>query len=139
VPNSRAPVRYPIAIILAIHGLIHLLGFVTAWEFAEVNELEDSTLFSLDPGSGPAQAFGLLWLLAALALVVAAVGLVWQAGWTGRMVGIAAAVSLVVTVVWWTDAWIGAVISAVVLAAVLAGPRLQRRWPPTPGATQPVA
>lgn len=123
---SRALFRYPVALVVAIHGLIHLMGFVTTWELAEIDELSGSTLFGLEPGEGAAQAFGLLWLLAALLFVGAAVGLIARAGWTGPLATTAAALSLLVTFVWWSDAWIGAAVSIVVLIAVVVRHRTHR-------------
>lgn len=143
MPTVPRTVRFVIAGILVIHGLIHVLGVVTNWEIAEVDELGASTLFDVEPGGGPALVLGLLWLVAALGFVAAGVGLAARARWTRTVAAAAAAVSLVVTVMWWSDAWIGAVVSAVVcavvLAAVLAGPGRQDRRSPTAPAARSVA
>jgi hypothetical protein len=90
------------AILLIVHGLIHLLGTAKAFGWAELPQLAQ-----------PISAFlGLLWLLSALLVLVAAVGLfIWPRTWWA--IGAAALVlSMVVIASSWTDAKFGALANA---------------------------
>lgn len=51
--------KYVLSILIFIHGSIHILGFVKAFKFAEVNELSQDI----------SRAHGILWLIAALLLL----------------------------------------------------------------------
>jgi hypothetical protein len=63
----------------AIHGLIHLLGFAAYWPLARLNELPYKTSLlngRWEVGAGGMRLFSLLWLLAALGFLGAAILLV---------------------------------------------------------------
>src|SRR3989304_1591381 len=78
-----------IALLLA-HGLIHLIGFVVPWKIAAPEGFSYKTTIlagRLDLGDGGIRFVGVLWLLATVVFVLAAVGL-WteQSGWgAGRL------------------------------------------------------
>ncbi|MBA4319163.1 MAG: hypothetical protein C0412_12250, partial [Flavobacterium sp.] len=55
--------RIPFLILVIVHGLIHLLGFVKAFGLAEVKQLTQ-------PISKP---FGMIWLLAFILFTIAAI------------------------------------------------------------------
>lgn len=105
------------AIVLAGHGAIRVPGFVTTWELAEVEELGGPSLIlgGLQPGHPALRELGLLWLLAMLGFLLAAVGVATGQAWWPTLAGVSAAISLVVTVLWWKDARVGAVVSGIVL------------------------
>jgi hypothetical protein len=86
--------RLSIAIVLTLHGLIHLFGFFKAFRLARLPQLTQP----ISP------AAGVLWLVAALLFLAAAATLyVWPRGWWAF--GAAAIiVSLVVIVPAWADA-----------------------------------
>ncbi|MEW5737968.1 MAG: DUF6544 family protein [Myxococcota bacterium] len=98
--------RYVLVALLAVHGLIHLLGFVKAFGRAGVSALKQ-------PISRPV---GVLWLMAAVLLVTAAVLVAAVPGtwWGPALVGVALSQVLIITS--WSDAKFGTV--ANVLLAV---------------------
>lgn len=68
--------RFGLAFLLAAHGVAHLVGFVSSWKLATLAELPyKTTVFSVrvDVGEAGARVMGVLWLLAALAFLVAAI------------------------------------------------------------------
>ena len=70
--------------------------------------------------SSASRGLSILWLLAALAFAVVAVGVWRQASWSvGTLVAVAVA-SLALTVVWWPSARVGAIVNAAILAALVA-------------------
>ena len=82
------------ALVLVVHGLIHLLGFAKAFGLAGLPQLTQP----ISP------VLGVLWLLAAVLFVSAAAALfVWPRGWWA-IGACAIAVSMVVIVPSWTDA-----------------------------------
>jgi len=96
---------------LAIHGLIHLLGFAKAFGLARLPQLTQPI--------GP--LVGLLWLMAALLFLAAAASIfVWPRWWWGLGV-CAVGASMVVIVPSWTDARFGALANLVALAGVAFG------------------
>lgn len=99
------------AILLVVHGLIHLLGAAKAFHWAELPQLTQP----ISP------FFGALWLLAALLFLVAAVLLfAWPRLWWA-ISACAVAVSMFVLVPAWTDAKVGALANAVMLVGALFG------------------
>lgn len=103
--------RFAIAFVLTVHALIHLMGFAKAFGYAALPQL-------VIPISRPV---GLLWLLATLLLLAAAVAL-WAAPRTFWIVGAAGlVVSQAVIFASWGDARFGTVANVLVLATVVYG------------------
>jgi|SRR5687768_13515359 len=100
-----------IAILLVVHGLIHLLGFAKAFGLAELRHLTQ-----------PISPFlGLWWLLAAVLFVTAGVTVfVWPRGWWA-IGACAVVISMFAIVPSWIDAKFGAFANAIVLLAVAFG------------------
>lgn len=99
-----------LAAFIALHGLIHLLGFAKGFHLAEVAQLKQ-------PISKP---MGLLWLLATLGCLTAALLLLLlpqQSVWLGAVA--AAALSQVLIATAWKDAKWGSIANAIVLALAL--------------------
>lgn len=92
-------------LVVAVHGLIHMLGFVKAFDLAQINELTQ-------PISRP---FGLLWLLVALVLLVTAAlfALNNQWWWAVAIGGVLLSQLLIFTA--WQDAKVGAVANLLIL------------------------
>jgi hypothetical protein len=100
-----------LAIVLVVHGLIHLLGFAKAFGLADLPQLTQP----ISPW------LGVLWVLAALLFLAAAAALfVWPRGWWAIGAG-AIAVSMFVIVFFWTDAKFGALANVVALIGVVFG------------------
>jgi hypothetical protein len=102
---------FAFAVLLILHGLIHLLGVAKAFGWAELPQLTQPI----------SSAAGAWWLVsAALFLATAASLFLWPRGWW--LVGaIAVIVSMSVIVPSWTDAKFGALANAVVGVGVLFG------------------
>ena len=96
------------AILLVVHGLLHLIGAAKAFHWSELPQLTQP----ISP------VLGGLWLVSTVLFLAAAVALVlWPRGWWG--IGLCAvAVSMSVIVPSWTDAKIGALANGVVLVVI---------------------
>jgi hypothetical protein len=99
------------AIVLVVHGLIHLLGFAKAFGLAELPQLTQP----ISP------LLGVLWLIAGLGFLVAAGSLfLWPRWWWA--IGVCAIVlSMVAIVPSWTDAKFGTLANVVALVGVVLG------------------
>jgi hypothetical protein len=107
--NGNMSMKIAYAVLIVIHGLIHLLGFVKAFGLGEISQLTA-------PISRPV---GALWLLSTLLLLAYASMFLFgfRYGW---LVGAAAVVlSQVLIIMYWNDAKFGTIPNIVILLVVL--------------------
>jgi hypothetical protein len=99
------------ALLLVVHGLIHLMGFAKAFGYAALPAL---TI----PISRP---MGAVWLLSALIFLAAAAALLlWPRWWWAvALVGVVSSTAVIIPS--WADARFGAAANALVLAALVVG------------------
>jgi len=103
--------RWLFVAVLVLHALIHLLGVAKGFGLAQVPQL----------GRAISPVQGLLWLAAALSLLVTA-GLLaagQSAWWAAGLVGVVLSQAAVASA--WGDAWAGTIANALVLAGVVYG------------------
>ena len=99
------------AIVLLVHGLVHLLGFAKAFGFAELPQLTGH----ISP------LFGTLRLMAGLLFLGAAGSLFFWPRWWWAIGTCAIVVSMVVIVGSWSDAKFGTIANVVALVGVVFG------------------
>ncbi len=126
-PHSVA--RRITAVVLALHGLVHLIGFVVPWRLAQVEGFAyRTTTFdgAIDLGETGALVMGTAWLAIAVGFVIAAVG-VWKArAWAIPLVGLLAAASLAVCVMGLPETVAGIMVDVAILGAVAWAVRARR-------------
>jgi hypothetical protein len=119
--------KIAIVALLALHGLIHAMGFAGAWGLAQLEGASrvPTNLITARPDDPIVRVLALVWLLALIAFLVAAyLLLVDSPAW--RPVAVAAVVvSMVPVALWLRDAPMGAVANVLVLAAGVLAPRLE--------------
>jgi hypothetical protein len=100
--------RYLVAAFLLAHGFAHLVGLAGAWQFGPAVPHKTTLLGGrIDLGEPGIRAFGVVWLVGALAFAAAAGALILvQPHWT-TVAAAAAAFSLVISVLALPDARIG--------------------------------
>ena len=115
------------AIVLALHGLVHLLGTAVYMKLAKIEGLKYKTTLlggRWDLGEGGIRVFGALWALAAVGFVAAAVALmVGWSWWTPVLVGVTL-YSLALCLLDWSSAFMGAIIDILILGVLWLGPRI---------------
>jgi hypothetical protein len=115
-------VRVLPAVLLALHGLAHLPGFLSAWRLAALEELPYSTHVlagRLHVGDAGARVLGTLWLLTALAFWLAAdLVMLDRTGWVPLILG-AGTVSLLLCALGLPETRIGLALNVALLAALL--------------------
>jgi hypothetical protein len=107
------------AALLLLHGLLHLLGFAKPWRLAAVTQLSGRAIVPLSESAF--RAVGVLWLIAAVMLVSAALlRLLDRESWW-----MAAAPALVLSqalvILQWGDAWAGTAANVLLALAVAMG------------------
>ena len=118
---------YIIAFIIFMHGLVHLLYFVSYWPIAELEQVPYKTTLlndRWDVGPGGIRLFGLLCLVDTLGFVIAAIGLAAQAAWWPPLMAAMALFSLLLTALDFKVAYGGPIVNALILALVWLAPRL---------------
>ncbi|MFN7982674.1 MAG: DUF6544 family protein [Vicinamibacterales bacterium] len=101
--------RLAFASLLVVHALIHLMGVVKAFELAPLEQLK----LPVSP------AAGVLWLLAAVLLMIAAIGGLVPARWFWLAGLLAVVVSQAVIISAWSDARAGTLPNLVLAALVV--------------------
>ncbi len=100
------------AVILSIHGVIHLLGFVKEWRLAEARTIEDE--------AGPSRSvlisrlISILWLGTCLLFLFAAAVLMLQKHWWWQVTILAVLFSQILVVIYWPDAKYGSIINVII-------------------------
>ncbi|MBE3064411.1 MAG: hypothetical protein IMZ69_05265, partial [Spirochaetes bacterium] len=97
--------RLVFALIVFMHGLIHVLGFVKEWHLARVDQLTGKTLVPLGPGVG--KAFGALGLFTCLAFLLAAAAFLMKKDWWWMVALGTLLASQLIVVIYWADAFAG--------------------------------
>ena len=119
--TDRRVFRRALAAVVAMHGLIHLIGFVVPWGIAHVGGFSYRTsalIGAIALGDAGARAVGIIWLACAIGFVIAAVG-IWRGdAWALPLTAALAVLSIVVCVLGLPEAIAGIVVNAVILGAV---------------------
>ena len=106
----NASLRLLLVLVIALHGLIHLMGFAKAFKYAEMSQLTQEI----------SRSAGLAWLVSALMFIVAgALLIIRQPAWW-RVALPALIVSQTLIIAFWSDAKFGTVANLIILLPVLA-------------------
>jgi hypothetical protein len=103
--------RWLVVTVVAVHGLIHLMGFAKAFGFAELPQLTQPI----------ARGCGVAWLGAAFLVIASAVALGVEARGFWKIGAVALVLSQIVIVSSWRDAWAGTIANVILLVAVAHG------------------
>ena len=110
--------RWALIGLLLLHGLIHLMGFAKAFDYAELPQLTQPI----------SREWGVVWLLAGGLVVATAVMLAAGARPYWIVGGLAVLVSQVLIMTAWRDAWAGTMANAALLLAVAHGLLTEGPW-----------
>lgn len=115
------------SIFLILHGIVHLIGPVLYFKLATLQGFAFKTTVlggRWDLGENGIRVFGMLWALAAISFVAAAIALFagWS-WWQPVLLGVTL-FSLALTLLDWNVAFAGAIINVIILLVVVIGPRV---------------
>lgn len=120
-PTLRSGIRWGTGLLVVIHGLIHLLGAVEGFGWADVEQLDGSI----------SSAMGAVWLVAGALTIGAGVMLIARTRRWWILGAAAVLASQLVIITSWSDANAGTIVNIVLLVAVVhavasQGPRSAR-------------
>lgn len=98
-----------IAIIIILHGLIHLFGFLKAFNLAEFKELK----LPIN------KLWGIIWLVAFFLLTIATILLLLNNQYWQHLAIVGLIVSQILIFKFWSDAKFGTLSNIIILAAIL--------------------
>jgi hypothetical protein len=107
----RTALRLVLVAVILVHGLIHLMGAVKGFGWADVSSLKQPI----------SRSIGAVWLAAALLVLAAGVLLALQAPWWWAVAMVAALVSQAVILTSWNDAKAGTLANILLFAAAVHG------------------
>ena len=114
----RLFVHIVFAVILFVHGVAHLPGFLVPWKFLVASDMPyKTTLLSgrMHVGAAGIRAVGVVWLLLALLFVASAAGVGLRLPWWRPVVLWAAVASVLFSVLGWPDARVGVAVNVAIL------------------------
>lgn len=101
--------RIVFLLLIGIHGLIHLFGFLKAYGLAEFTAITQPI----------SKFYGIIWLVSSVLFVVTVVLLLFHANY-GWLVGLIAVIlSQIIIVIYWNDAKYGTVLNLLILIVIL--------------------
>jgi hypothetical protein len=106
------------ALVLGVHGLIHLMGATVYLRLADLQGLAYKTTIlggRIDLGEGGTRIFGALWIVPAVAFVIAALALLEGWGWWSVALLLATLLSIPLTLLDWNVAFMGAIVDFLIL------------------------
>ena len=116
-----------VAIVLFVHAVAHLVGFIVPWRMATFEEIPYKTTLlggMLNVGVVGIRIVGILWLVTALSFVATGI-LVLQSHPMWQLITLyLAAFSLLLCILGWPDSKIGVFVNVVILAFIEIGGRL---------------
>ena len=115
-----------VAIMIALHGLVHLMGTFAYLKLAEVQGLPyKTTMFGgrWDLGEFGITVFGVLWAVAAVGFVSGAIGLIFKRFWWRPVLFAITYLSLALTVLDSSVAFAGLFINLLIVVFLIADSR----------------
>lgn len=114
--------RIAIAIVMILHGIAHLPGFIVPWRIATFKDTPyKTTLLSgrVDVGDAGIRIIGALWLAVALAFVAAGIAAIIDVQWWPVAAASTAFASLILSFLSLPEARIGVVVNIAMLAVLM--------------------
>jgi hypothetical protein len=125
---TRSLGRYLVVALFVLHGLVHVMGFVSVWRLSGFDAVSNTPTLPphLAAGSPLVASLGILWLAVAVIFLAAATGLALSSAWWRTIAAIAAVLSLLLCLMWWNDAPFGAVVDIAILVGLIISARIRR-------------
>jgi hypothetical protein len=110
-------IRIILSSVLALHGIIHLMGFVKEWKLGPIGKLSGKTIIPFSENT--ARFVGVLWLATCVLMLAATIAYYSRKDWFW-IVGIAGLiVSQTLIIIYWIDAKWGTVVNLLILVVVI--------------------
>ena len=99
------------ASVLIIHGLIHLMGFVKAFQLAKINQLTQTIH----------KPIGLLWLISALLFITSTAIFLLKNDWWWIIAVPALVLSQLLIIMYWQNTKYGTITNVIILIGIIIG------------------
>lgn len=91
-----------VAIVMILHGLIHLMGGINELDLAKIQDLSGKTLIPLSDSFRT--IFGVIWFITVGLFILSAIGLLLKQQWWKAIAICAIIVSQLLIIICWPDA-----------------------------------
>jgi len=108
-------IKWLLVTVMAVHGLIHLMGGFSELGIAKIEGLSGKTLFLIPDTLRT--ILGVVWLIAVALFLISALGLAIDQRWWKIIAIGAVIVSQILVVIWWTDAKWGTIPNILIVIA----------------------
>lgn len=102
--------HYLLAIIIFLHGLIHLMGYSKAFHYTDIKNIKAHI----------SKPIGVLWIMACLLFIATGVLLLLNNDYWNIIGVVAVVLSQIVIIMGWKDAKYGTIANLLILAAIIA-------------------
>jgi hypothetical protein len=109
--------RILFSLIIIIHGLIHLLGFVKEFNLASVDQLTGKTLFTFSGST--AKVIGFLWLVACAQFLTSSIIYLLKKDWWRIVASLSFILSQSLIILYWQDAKYGTIANIILLLVII--------------------
>ena len=119
--------RIALAVLMALHGVAHMVGFAGSWQLASTNDIPYKTTVlggNLDLGDAGIRIVGVLWALAAVAFVTVSGATALDKSWWPTAAVIVALSSMALTLLELPQARIGLVVNLALIATLIFARRM---------------
>ncbi|MGE5108992.1 MAG: hypothetical protein ACM3H8_15745, partial [Sphingobacteriales bacterium] len=101
--------KYFFALLIFIHGMIHMMGFAKAFGYANITQLTKTI----------SKQMGSIWFFASMLFIITGIGFLMKKEWWPVVAFFAVAVSQIVIFISWKDAKFGTIANGIVLIAAV--------------------
>lgn len=101
--------KYLLIVLLSIHGLLHLIGFMSAYQLVKINQLN----------SVSSKTAGIAWMIAALLFSAATIQYVTKKEYWWMFALVAVIISQTLIILYWKDARFGTIANFVLLVPLI--------------------
>lgn len=113
--------RFIVGLLLIAHGAAHAMGFAIPWRLGPGKDVpSEPTILNgtVNLGDAGMRVLGIAWLVAALFVVVAGLGVIAGSPWGGFVTLDATMFSLVLCILGWPQSRTGIIINVAILAYI---------------------
>ncbi len=110
-------VRFIFAFVMLAHGLIHLLGFIKAFNLGNVSQLTGKTIIPLS--AGLSKVTGMAWVVVCILFLIGALLFLFKKDSWWVVALIALLISQILIIIHWQDARFGTLANAIILLGCL--------------------
>ena len=101
--------RYLMLVLLSVHGLLHLIGFINGYRLAKINQFH----------SIPSKTAGIAWLITALLFTVAFIQYLNKKDYWWMIASVAVILSQTLIILHWKDARFGTIVNSLLVVPII--------------------